>query len=62
MTPEFLRYNLIQKPVIMYTVGIGMIPYNDTDNDDYHLSILTLDICSGLRPKISINIPRKIRC
>ncbi|RGB32844.1 hypothetical protein C1646_816424 [Rhizophagus diaphanus] len=35
------------------TVGIGMIPYNDTD-DDYHL---TLDICSGLRPKISINIP-----
>ncbi|CAG8705731.1 14223_t:CDS:2 [Rhizophagus irregularis] len=31
----------------MYTVGIGMIPYNDTD-DDYHL---TLDIC--FRPDIS---------
>ncbi|GBC05287.1 hypothetical protein RclHR1_06150013 [Rhizophagus clarus] len=60
MAPEFLRYKPYTKAcdiysfgMIMYTVGTGMIPYYKSDDDHF----LSLGICSGLRPKISINIP-----
>ncbi|RGB27447.1 kinase-like domain-containing protein [Rhizophagus diaphanus] len=70
MAPEFLRYKPYTKAsdiysfgMIMYTVGTGMIPYNQSHDDQY----LTLDVCLGLRPKIPVNIPESfselvIRC
>ncbi|EXX63531.1 Bck1p [Rhizophagus irregularis DAOM 197198w] len=70
MAPEFLRYKPYTKAsdiysfgMIMYTVGTGMIPYNQSHDVQY----LTLDVCLGLRPKIPVNIPESfselvIRC
>src|SRR6266542_3355316 len=60
MAPEFLRNKPYTKAsdiysfgMIMYTVGTGMIPYNQSSDDQY----LTLDICLGVRPEIPIDMP-----
>ncbi|GBC05282.1 hypothetical protein RclHR1_06150008 [Rhizophagus clarus] len=64
MAPEFLRYKPYTKAcdiysfgMIMYTVGTGIMPYYKQDDDFY----LTIGICSGLRPKFSIYVPKNFQ-